>query len=70
VNGQDGLFSGGGAGLLVDRFIGAVAVLLVSGIVTDLIAVGIDRTIGTRVSPDDELTGLDQTQYAETAYQA
>ncbi len=69
VNGRDGLFYGGGAGLLVDQFIGALAVLLFSGVVTYVIAIGIDRTIGLRVAPDDELLGLDQTQHAETAYQ-
>ena len=39
------------------------------GIVTYIIASGIERTIGLRVTPDDELAGLDQTQHAETAYQ-
>lgn len=69
VNGRDGLFYGGGVNLLVDQFIGAVAVLLFSGIVTYVIAIAIDKTLGLRVAPDDELTGLDQTQHAETAYQ-
>jgi ammonia channel protein AmtB len=30
----------------------------------------IDRTVGLRVTGDDELTGLDQSQHAESAYQA
>jgi Amt family ammonium transporter len=34
-----------------------------------VIAKAIDVTMGLRVSPDDELVGLDQTQHAETAYQ-
>jgi Amt family ammonium transporter len=69
VGGRDGLFYGGGVSLLIDQFIGAMSVMLFSGVVTYAIAVGIERTIGLRVTPDDELTGLDQTQHAETAYQ-
>ena len=70
INGRDGLFYGGGLELLVDQFVGAVAVMLFSGVVTYVIAVGIDRTIGLRMDPDDELVGLDQSQHAESAYQA
>ena len=69
VSGRDGLFYGGGIDLFVDQLIGAVAVMLFSGVATYIIAVGIDRTMGLRVEPDDERTGLDQTQHAETAYQ-
>ena len=32
------------------------------------IAKALDATVGLRVSSDEELTGLDQTQHAETAY--
>jgi Amt family ammonium transporter len=70
ISGVDGLFYGGGAGLLVDQIVGAVGVLVFSGVVTYLIATVIDKTMGLRVSGDDELVGLDQTQHAETAYQA
>jgi Amt family ammonium transporter len=69
INGRDGLFYGGGIDLFVDQLIGAVAVMIFSGVVTYIIAVSIDRTIGMRLTSDDELTGLDQTQHSETAYQ-
>jgi Amt family ammonium transporter len=69
VSGADGLFYGGGAGLLVDQIVGALGVLAFSGIVTYVLATAIERTIGMRVEPDDELTGLDQSQHAESAYQ-
>jgi Amt family ammonium transporter len=36
--------------------------------VTWLIAKAIDRTMGLRVTPEDEFTGLDLTQHAESAY--
>jgi ammonium transporter, Amt family len=66
----DGLFYGGGGELLKDQFVAAFGVMAFSGIVTYLIALAIDRTIGLRVTGDDELTGLDQSQHAESAYQA
>ena len=70
INGRDGLFYGGGIELFVDQLIGAVAVIVFSGVVTYVIAVAIDRTIGLRVDPEAELVGLDQSQHAESAYQA
>ena len=71
VNGEyDGLFYGGGWELLKDQFVGALAVAVFSFIVTYLIASAIQQTVGLRVEPDQELTGLDQTQHAESAYTA
>jgi Amt family ammonium transporter len=66
----DGLFYGGGGELLKDQLVAAIGVLAFSGIVTYVIAMAIEKTIGLRVSIDDELVGLDQTQHAESAYQA
>jgi len=37
--------------------------------VTYVVAQLLDKTIGLRVSSDDELVGLDQSQHAEVAYQ-
>jgi Amt family ammonium transporter len=68
--GADGLFLGGGASLLGDQFIAVVATLVFSFVVTGIAAIAIDRTIGLRVSTEDELIGLDQSQHAETAYQS
>ena len=70
VLGADGLFFGGGTDLLVDQIVGALGVLAFSGIVSYLLALAIDRTIGLRVDSDAELAGLDQSQHAESAYQA
>jgi Amt family ammonium transporter len=66
--GADGLFFGGGADLLVDQVVASVVTLAFSFVVSFLIAKGLDVTIGIRVSDDDEDTGLDLTQHAETAY--
>jgi len=70
ADGADGLFYGGGGELLKDQVIAAIGVMLFSGVLSYVIAVGIDKTIGLRVDPDDELVGLDQSQHAESAYQA
>jgi len=69
-DGADGLFYGGGMELLKDQVVAAVGVMVFSGVLSYVIAVGIDRTIGLRVDPDAELIGLDQSQHSESAYQA
>ena len=37
-------------------------------IVTVIIAVLLDKTIGLRVEKEDEIMGLDQTQHSESGY--
>ena len=69
-DGADGIFFGGGIELLKDQVVAAVGVMAFSGIMSYAIAMAIDRTIGLRVDPDAELIGLDQSQHAESAYQA
>ena len=68
--GFDGLFFGGGTTLLVNQIIASGATLAFSFVVTYVAAKVIDATIGMRVTPEDELVGLDQSQHAESAYQA
>jgi Amt family ammonium transporter len=70
ADGADGLLYGGGFELLKDQMIAAAGVLAFSGVMSYAIAIGVDRTIGLRVDPDSELLGLDQSQHAESAYQA
>ena len=64
---QDGVFFGGGE-LFVDQLAAMGSVIAFSFIVTFIIAKGLDATIGLRVSEEDEVAGLDQSQHAETAY--
>ncbi|MBW3580723.1 MAG: ammonium transporter [Actinobacteria bacterium] len=66
--GFDGLFLGGGTGLLVDQILASAATLAYSFVVSLIIAKVIDGVMGLRVSPDEELEGLDRSQHAETAY--
>ena len=64
-----GLFYGGGADLLAKQAIAAGAVMAYSFVLTLLIALVVKATIGLRISPDDELTGIDTTNHAESAYE-
>ncbi|MFT4047319.1 MAG: ammonium transporter [Solimonas sp.] len=53
-------------GSLLTQAIGAFATLLYSGVVSLLILVILKYTIGLRVTPDEELTGLDLSLHGET----
>lgn len=66
--GVAGLFYGGGFDQLWRQAVGAVAVLAYSGIVTAIIAFALKFTIGLRISDEDEVTGIDETEHAETGY--
>ena len=45
-----------------------LSVIGFSFVVTFVIAKALDSTIGLRASEEDEESGLDQSQHAETAY--
>ena len=66
--GVNGLFYGGGVDQLWRQAVGAFAVLIVSFVVTYLIGLVLEKTVGFRVDSDDELRGVDQTEHAETGY--
>ena len=69
VSGQrKGLFYGGGFAQLGVQVLGPVAVGLYSFSVAWILGKIIDKTMGFRVSEEDEATGVDITQHAETAY--
>jgi Amt family ammonium transporter len=69
VDGQrKGLFYGGGLAQLGVQALGPVAVGLYSFAVAWILGKIIDKTMGFRVSAEDEATGVDVTQHAETAY--
>ncbi|WP_284304096.1 ammonium transporter [Mobilicoccus caccae] len=67
--GVDGLFYGGGADQLWRQAVGAFAVLFVSFVVTYLIGLALEKTIGFRVDPDAELSGIDAALHSESAYE-
>ena len=66
--GANGLFSGGGFHLLANQALATVASIGFCFTVTYLIAQAVDRTIGLRVTAEQEFLGLDLTQHAEAAY--
>jgi ammonium transporter, Amt family len=66
--GVDGLFYGGGLDQLWRQAVGAFAVLFYSGIMTFLIGLLLHKTIGFRVSEEEERAGVDESEHAETGY--
>jgi Amt family ammonium transporter len=64
----DGLFYGGGLGLLGKQTVAAVAVMLFSFVVTWVIGTVIQKTMGFRIDEEDEVAGIDQVVHAESGY--
>ena len=67
--GGDGLLAGGGFELLGKQLLAATATMVYVFGVTWVIAVLIDKTIGMRIQPEDEISGIDLSEHAETAYE-
>jgi Amt family ammonium transporter len=67
-DGPAGLFYGGGLGQLGKQAVATVAVGAYSFILTYVIGKAIDKTMGFRIPVEDEITGVDQTTHAESAY--
>ena len=65
--GGSGLDNGIGAQLGL-QFVGATATLVYSGGMTFIIAKALDSTIGLRVTPEEEATGLDLSLHDEKGY--
>ena len=66
--GKDGLFYGGGLDVLWTQAIGAFAVLGYSFAVTLVLAFILKATVKLRVSPDEEISGIDLAVHAESGY--
>ena len=66
--GVDGLFYGGGVDQLWRQVVGAVSVLVFSFVATAIIGTIIQRTMGFRITEEDEVAGIDSIEHAETAY--
>jgi len=67
-NGVNGLFYGGGFGQLGIQAVASMAVLAYSFAVTWLIAKAVNKAMGLRIDPADELRGIDLAAHAEFAY--
>ena len=66
--GANGLLYGGGTTQLVRQFEAAVIVLVFSFVVTYILGTILNKTIGFRVTNDQELEGVDIALQAESAY--
>ncbi|QKE84243.1 ammonium transporter [Arthrobacter sp. NEB 688] len=64
-----GLFYGGGVQQTVVQVLVALASLLISGVVTLVIALALKATMGWRIPEDVEVAGIDQAEHAESAYE-
>jgi Amt family ammonium transporter len=63
-----GLFYGGGIDQTVIQVLIALSTVVVSGVVTLVIALALKATLGWRIPEEVEVTGIDQGEHAETAY--
>jgi Amt family ammonium transporter len=63
-----GLFYGGGAGQLFAQMIGVTANIIYVGILGWLMFKFIDKVVGNRVKPEDELAGLDIPEMGVEGY--
>ena len=65
----DGLFYGGGFKLLGIQAASAGSVLVYSFVLAFVIGFAIDKTIGFRLDPEEEQSGIDLGQHAESGYE-
>ena len=65
----DGLFYGGGLSLLGKQATGAFSVLIYSFVVAFILGYLINKTIGFRLDEEDEESGIDFAEHAETGYE-
>ena len=69
VDGEGGgLFYGGGAGQLVAQVVATLFTLVFTGVMTAIIGLAIAKTIGFRISAEDEARGVDLAEHSESAY--
>lgn len=66
--GVAGLFYGGGFDQLWRQAVGAGAVLVYCAVATAILALIVKFTVGLRLSEEDESTGPDEAEHAETGY--
>lgn len=63
-----GLFYGGGFDQLERQAVGAFSVLVYSGVVTLILALILKFTVGLRLDPERESSGIDEAEHAESGY--
>jgi Amt family ammonium transporter len=68
ADGPAGLLYGGGLAQLGKQAVAVGAVVAYSFIITLVLGLIVDMTIGFRIPREDEITGVDEVTHAETAY--
>jgi Amt family ammonium transporter len=63
-----GLLYGGGIKQTVIQIVIALVAVIVSGVMTTAIALALKATMGWRITEDAEISGIDQREHAESAY--
>jgi Amt family ammonium transporter len=63
-----GLFYGKGLDQTIIQIVIALASLVITGVVTTVIALALKATMGWRIPADAETAGIDTAEHAETAY--
>jgi ammonium transporter len=66
--GVDGLFYGGGVDQLGRQLLGGGVVLAYAFVVSGIIGIAVQRTMGFRIDEEHEVSGIDSVVHAETAY--
>jgi ammonium transporter, Amt family len=67
--GVDGLLYGGGLDQLWRQAVAVLAVMAYSFVMSWILGTVVDKTIGFRVTDEEELAGVDEITHAETAYE-
>ena len=65
---QQGLFYGGGADQLVSQVVGVVAVAAFVAVTSGLLFLILKATVGLRVTPEEEIEGLDVLEHGAAGY--
>ncbi|AYY11673.1 ammonium transporter [Actinobacteria bacterium YIM 96077] len=68
-DGVNGLFFGGGVELLGRQVVSVAAVVAFSFVVTYIIGMILQKTIGFRVDDDHEIVGVDKVHHGESSYE-
>jgi ammonium transporter, Amt family len=70
VDGEGGgLFYGGGLGQLGAQVVATLVAIVYTAVLTGGIGLAIHRTVGFRVTEEQEVAGVDLSEHAETAYE-
>tara|TARA_B100000780_G_C21110729_1_gene448858 strand:+ start:892 stop:2142 length:1251 start_codon:yes stop_codon:yes gene_type:complete len=65
---EGGLLFGGGSSLLITQLIGVVTIATFSFVVTFILIKIIDKTIGIRISREEEIAGIDAASFGVESY--